>query len=94
MLDYIFSRILINDDKKNGDIMKKVIKTIVKGAEKSIKDGILDKKASPLIEEGLLIGLALIIFLIILAIVSDILTWINELYTEVSNNEVLIYALQ
>ena len=47
-----------------------------------IKRHIRDNKASPLVEEGLLIGLAIIVFLVIVTIVSDIIDWVNDLASE------------
>ena len=47
---------------------------------------------SPMVEEGLLIALAIIIFIAIVSIVSDIMNWLNDLYTEISSSEGMIYA--
>ena len=52
------------------------------GIFEKIKRLLKGKRASPLVEEGLLIGLAIIIFLVIVTIVSDIVDWINELASE------------
>lgn len=41
-----------------------------------------DRRGSPLVEEGLLIGLAIVIFVVIVAIVSQIIDWINQLAGE------------
>ena len=43
-----------------------------------------DKRASPLIEEGILIGLALFAFVLLVAIVSDILGFTQDIFQEVS----------
>lgn len=44
-----------------------------------------DKRASPLIEEGILIGLALFAFVLLIAIVSDILGFTQDIFQEVSD---------
>ena len=49
---------------------------------KKIKEFVKDNRASPLVEEGLLIGLAIIVFLVIVTIVSDIIDWVNDLASE------------
>ena len=41
-----------------------------------------DNRASPLVEEGLLIGLAIVLFLVIVGIVGNIVDWINSLASE------------
>ncbi len=43
---------------------------------------IKDRRGSPLVEEGLLIGLAIIIFVVIVSIVGQIIDWINSLAEE------------
>ncbi|HUU79692.1 MAG TPA: hypothetical protein VMX55_15235 [candidate division Zixibacteria bacterium] len=43
------------------------------------------KKASPLIEEGILIGLALFAFVLLVAIVSDILGFTQDIFQDVSD---------
>ncbi|MFW9923480.1 MAG: hypothetical protein ACFFDW_09385 [Candidatus Thorarchaeota archaeon] len=43
-----------------------------------------NKKASPLIEEGILIGLALFAFVLLVAIVSDILGFTQDIFQDVS----------
>ena len=43
---------------------------------------IYDNRASPLVEEGLLIGLAIVLFLVIVGIVGNIVDWINSLASE------------
>ncbi|NHK31997.1 MAG: hypothetical protein FK730_11640 [Asgard group archaeon] len=43
-----------------------------------------NKKGSPLIEEGILIGLALFAFVLLVAIVSDILGFTQDIFREVS----------
>ena len=43
-----------------------------------------DKRGSPLIEEGILIGLALFAFVLLVAIVSDILGFTQNIFQEVS----------
>ena len=43
-----------------------------------------NKKGSPLIEEGILIGLALFAFVLLVAIVSDILGFTQDIFQEVS----------
>lgn len=53
---------------------------------------ILDDTGSPMVEEGLLIGLAIMIFIAILSIISDLLRWINDLYQQISNNPELFFA--
>ncbi len=40
------------------------------------------KTASPLVEEGLLLGLALLTFAIILTIVIDVLGWSSDIFTD------------
>ncbi|NHJ41436.1 MAG: hypothetical protein FK731_15500 [Asgard group archaeon] len=50
-------------------------------ALKKIKN---NKKGSPLIEEGILIGLALFAFVLLVAIVSDILGFTQDIFQEVS----------
>ena len=42
------------------------------------------KKASPLIEEGILIGLALFAFVLLVSIVSDILGFTQDIFQDVS----------
>ena len=42
----------------------------------------IDNRGSPLVEEGLLIGLAIIVFLVIVTIVSGIIDWLNSLASE------------
>ncbi len=54
---------------------------------------LLDETGSPMVEEGLLIGLAIMIFIAILAIISDLLKWINDLYQQISNNPSLLFSL-
>jgi archaellum biogenesis protein FlaJ (TadC family) len=44
-----------------------------------------DKRASPLIEEGILIGLALFAFVLLVAIVSDILGFTQDIFQDVSD---------
>ena len=44
-----------------------------------------NKRASPLIEEGILIGLALFAFVLLVAIVSDILGFTQDIFQEVSD---------
>jgi len=58
----------------------------------SRKKFILDDTGSPMVEEGLLIGLAIMIFIAILAIISDLLKWINDLYQQISNNPTLLFS--
>ncbi len=43
-----------------------------------------DQRASPLIEEGILIGLALFAFVLLMAIVSDILGFTQDIFQGVS----------
>ena len=43
-----------------------------------------NKRASPLIEEGILIGLALFAFVLLVAIVSDILGFTQDIFQDVS----------
>ncbi len=43
-----------------------------------------NKKASPLIEEGILIGLALFAFVLLVSIVSDILGFTQDIFQDVS----------
>jgi len=43
-----------------------------------------NRRASPLIEEGILIGLALFAFVLLVAIVSDILGFTQDIFQEVS----------
>ncbi|NPE06875.1 MAG: hypothetical protein GNW80_01215 [Asgard group archaeon] len=43
-----------------------------------------DHRASPLIEEGILIGLALFAFVLLVAIVSDILGFTQNIFQDVS----------
>ncbi|MCF2142567.1 MAG: hypothetical protein ACTSYG_05185 [Candidatus Heimdallarchaeota archaeon] len=43
-----------------------------------------NKRASPLIEEGILIGLALFAFVLLVAIVSDILGFTQDIFQEVA----------
>jgi len=38
-----------------------------------------DERGSPLVEEGLLIGLGIVIFLTILALVTGIMNWLEDL---------------
>ena len=42
-------------------------------------DLIRDERGSPMLEEGLLIGLSIVMFLTILALVTGIIDWINDL---------------
>jgi len=42
-------------------------------------------RASPLIEEGILIGLALFAFVLLVAIVSDILGFTQDIFADVSD---------
>ncbi|MHA1186717.1 MAG: hypothetical protein ACTSXA_07660 [Candidatus Heimdallarchaeota archaeon] len=44
-----------------------------------------NKRASPLIEEGILIGLALFAFVLLVAIVSDILGFTQDIFADVSD---------
>ncbi len=46
---------------------------------KKIGRKILDNSGSPMLEEGLLIGLGIIIFLTIIAVVSGVMDWIENL---------------
>jgi len=41
-----------------------------------------DDKGSPMLEEGLLIGLSIAMFLTILALVSGIMDWLQDLGTQ------------
>ena len=41
-----------------------------------------DWRGSPLVEEGLLIGLAILVFIVIVTIVSNILEWLKELASQ------------
>jgi Flp pilus assembly pilin Flp len=43
-----------------------------------------DQRGSPLIEEGILIGLALFAFVLLVAIVSDILGFTQDIFQDVS----------
>ncbi|MCE7745368.1 MAG: hypothetical protein GPJ52_09565 [Candidatus Heimdallarchaeota archaeon] len=43
-----------------------------------------NRRASPLIEEGILIGLALFAFVLLVAIVSDILGFTQNIFQDVS----------
>ncbi|MEX0567756.1 MAG: Flp family type IVb pilin [Candidatus Njordarchaeota archaeon] len=43
---------------------------------------IKDNRASPLVEEGLLIGLAIILFIVIVTVIDQIINWINNLAGE------------
>ena len=54
--------------------MKKV-KTILR----KIFEKIMDETGSPLVEEGLLIGLAIAIFITIAMIVSNLISWLNQM---------------
>ncbi len=56
------------------------------------KKVILDDIGSPMVEEGLLIGLAIMIFIAILAIISDLLKWVNELYKQIANNPATLFS--
>jgi hypothetical protein len=53
-----------------------------------MKKIIKNKKASPLVEEGLLLGIAAVAFTIILSIVAGILMGIQSYFNSVSNNAV------
>ncbi len=55
--------------------MNRMIKRLVKFLQ--------DNRGSPLVEEGLLIGLAMILFLVIVGIVGNIIDWINSLASEI-----------
>lgn len=44
---------------------------------------IVDNKGSQLVEEGLLIGLAMILFIIIVGFANSIIDWINSLASEI-----------
>ncbi|MFX1537342.1 MAG: hypothetical protein ACFFDI_24300 [Promethearchaeota archaeon] len=43
-----------------------------------------DRRASPLIEEGILIGLALFAFVLLVAIVSDVLGFTQDIFQDVA----------
>lgn len=43
-----------------------------------------DNRASPLIEEGILIGLALFAFVLLVAIVSDILGFTQDIFQDIA----------
>ena len=58
-----------------------------------LKKIIFDDNASPMVEEGLLIGLAIMIFIAILSIANDLITWVKMTYDQISTNQGLIYAL-
>lgn len=49
---------------------------------RKIRDIIRKNRASPLVEEGLLIGLAILIFIVIVTIVGQIIDWVNNLSQE------------
>ena len=49
---------------------------------RKLRDIIRKNRASPLVEEGLLIGLAILIFIVIVTIVGQIIDWINNLSQE------------
>ena len=50
------------------------------------KSPLFTDEGSPMIEEGLLIALAIIVFIAILTLVSNILSWVDELYQEINNS--------
>ena len=47
-----------------------------------IRKMLKSKTASPLVEEGLLLGLALLTFAIILTIVIDVLGWSSDIFAD------------
>jgi len=56
--------------------------SILRYIVKKIRDIIGKNRASPLVEEGLLIGLAILIFIVIVTIVGQIIDWVNNLSQE------------
>jgi len=50
------------------------------------KSPLFTDEGSPMIEEGLLIALAIIVFIALLTLVSNILSWVDELYQEINNS--------
>ena len=50
---------------------------------KKIKAFFLDQKAGSMIESGLLIALSLILFIMLIAMVTDLYGWIEEKFSEV-----------
>lgn len=55
---------------------------MIKRVGRKIIRFIRDNRASPLVEEGLLIGLAIILFIVIVTVVDQIVNWINNLAGE------------
>lgn len=49
-----------------------------------------DESGSPMLEEGLLIGLAIVVFLTIVALVSGVMDWLQNLGEELPG--VIFYA--
>jgi Flp pilus assembly pilin Flp len=49
-----------------------------------------DESGSPMLEEGLLIGLAIVVFLTIVALVSGVMDWLQNLGEELPG--VILYA--
>lgn len=62
--------------------MKRAIRYIFEKIISTVKRRLrylASNSASPLVEEGLLIGLAIIIFLVIATILTDVVDWVNQL---------------
>jgi len=69
---YIYYKIvLMNSNKKNNDVIKNIIK---------------DRRGSPVVEEGLLIGIAIVGILIFLGLIFGLFDWINDAIGSLFNN--------
>lgn len=62
--------------------LKKLMGLTMNSTRKIRYKNIFNLQGSPLLEEGLLMGMAIILFLAIVAIISGIMDWLGEL----SNN--------
>ncbi|MHA1269545.1 MAG: hypothetical protein ACTSPY_07125 [Candidatus Helarchaeota archaeon] len=61
----------MNSNKKNNDVIKNIIK---------------DRRGSPVVEEGLLIGIAIVGILIFLGLIFGLFDWINDAIGSLFNN--------
>lgn len=54
-------------------------KKLIKMMFRKLFERIMDETGSPLVEESLLIGLAIAVFITIAMIVSNLMSWLNQM---------------
>mgnify|MGYP000218035204 FL=1 len=55
------------------------VRKLIKIMLRKLFEKIMDETGSPLVEEGLLIGLAIAVFITIAMIVSNLMSWLNQM---------------